>query len=231
MKIIEPSAHRIDTETAREKLAKIFAGYRVCYSAGTEPAIAEPAEMEEFIRRMLSAARPHESPLEHAAFTFFVTCSRSCSHQFVRHRIASFSQQSQRYVKFSDVRVILPEAIRRNEKIMPWFEKHMAGVEKAYARMIELDIPTGDARAILPNCAATQLTVTMNCRELLHFFSERCCFKAQAEIRGIAESMLAQCREVLPSVFEHAGMPCLRSKRCLQPKPCGRKPWENSKGA
>lgn len=226
MTIIEPSAHRIDTETAREKLAKIYAGYRICYSADTEPCVAEPDEMEAFIRRMLSAARPHESPLEHASFTFFITCSRSCSHQFVRHRIASFSQQSQRYVKLGDVRVILPEAIRTNEKIMPWLEKHMAGVEKAYARMLELDIPPEDARAILPNMTATQLTMTMNCRELLHFFEERCCFRAQAEIRSIAHSMLAQCREVLPAVFESAGMPCLKSKRCMQPKACGHKPWE-----
>lgn len=226
MKLIEPSVERIDTETSRDKLARIFAGYRVCYSADTVPVVAEPSEMEDFVRRMLSASRPHESPLEHAAFTFFVTCSRSCSHQFVRHRIASFSQQSQRYVKFSDVRIILPKNITENAVVMPWFAQHMEKVEKAYTRMLARNIPPEDARAILPNCAATQLVVSMNCRELLHFFDERCCFRAQGEIRGLAESMLAQCREAMPAVFENAGMPCLKSKKCVQLKPCGQRPWE-----
>ena len=216
-----------DKDAIEYNIAKIYAGYRRCYS-DEEGNMSAPNldKVEAFIRRMLKAEHPHESPLEHASLTFHVTCSRACSHQLVRHRIASYSQQSQRYVKMDDLPVIVPPSILKDHDAWIDFVTHMTNAEDEYREHVNSGIPAEDARYLLPNATATQLIVTMNFRSLLHFFSERCCNRAQWEIRDIANQMLEQCKQLYPCVFENAGPHCKRIGHCPEHKPCGKQPWK-----
>jgi thymidylate synthase (FAD) len=214
-----------------DNIWKIYAGYRRCYSGsdGVEGADwrANHQQHEAFIRRMLKAEHAHESPLEHASLTFHITCSRACSHQLVRHRVASYSQQSQRYVKMDDLPYILPPAIASNAINRVSFENALEVAENAYRFMTNVGgAGAEDARFILPATVATQLVVTMNFRSLLHFFSERCCNRAQWEIHDIANQMLEQCKQLYPCVFEFAGPHCKRIGHCPEAKPCGKQPWK-----
>jgi len=185
---------------------------RVCYSAGMPAAIVPGTTTDSdilLLRKVLGMG--HESVAEHASFTFAVDgISRACSHQLVRHRVASFSQQSQRYVRTKDANYIIPESISA------------AGYEAAYREFMELQafafydelihagVPAEDARFVLPNAAETKLVMTMNARELRHFFSLRCCSRAQWEIREMAKEMLNACRRIAPALFADAGPGCTR---------------------
>ena len=183
-------------------------------------------------------ASGHESVLEHASFTFAIEgISRACSHQLVRHRMASYSQQSQRYVKASyvDVRFVTPRSISQNTKLIDGVSKPpgqvnyeylqlMRLIGRMYEQMIDAGIPEEDARYILPNACYTNLVVTMNARELRHFFSLRCCERAQWEIKQVAERMLALVREVAPALFEDAGPQCIKLGYCPEKRGCGRYP-------
>lgn len=181
-------------------------------------------DMEGFIRKMVKTG--HESPLEHASLTWHLTCSRACSHQLVRHRIASYSQQSQRYVKVDDLPVIVPPSITADPEAKEGFMLTMQAVEKAYKAIASISkVAVEDARFVLPQSAATQIIVTMNFRSLLHFFNERCCSRAQWEIRDLAGQMLAICKELYPAIFDNAGPKCKRLGRCPEAKPCGERPW------
>lgn len=182
--------------------------------------------METFIRRMLKSEHPHESPLEMASLTWHITCSRACSHQLVRHRIASYSQQSQRYVRMDDLPIIVPPTFTETEQRWTRFAKVMQDLQWDYSNALEAGIPAEDARYLLPNCVATQIVVTMNFRTLLHFFAERCCSRAQWEIRDIAGQMLDICKELYPAIFENAGPKCKRLGHCPEAKPCGKQPWK-----
>lgn len=211
--------------THQDNLTRIYAGYRRCYSdIEGRIEIALPEKREEFICKMIKSG--HESPLEHASLTFHLTCSRSCSHQLVRHRIASYSQQSQRYVKMDDLPYILPPldylTDEEREALHREYREDVAYVEAAYARKIARGAKPEDARGVLPEIAATQVLVTMNFRSLLHFFNERCCGRAQWEIRDIANQMLETCREFYPCVFENAGAKCVKLGHCPEAKPCGK---------
>ena len=226
---VKPKAEILDFATHhQDNLVKIYAGYRRCYSDLEGRAdIALPSTREAFIRKMLKAEHAHESPLEHGSLTFHITCSRACSHQLVRHRIASYSQQSQRYVQMKDMPVIVPPSIAASEEAKEDFMYMMQECENAYHRMAQLDaIAFEDARFALPASVATHILVTMNFRSLLHFFAERTCNRAQWEIRSLAEQMLAQCKEWYPCVFENAGPHCMKLKRCPEAKPCGKQPWK-----
>lgn len=174
----------------------------------------------------------HESVAEHAVFTFQVEgISRACSHQLVRHRLASYSQQSQRYVNMDDFEYVVPASIKNHEKtwdedgktdVDKWFRNTMEALADMYHSLIEEGIPEEDARYILPNACTTNITVSMNARELRHFFSERCCERAQWEIRRLAVRMLEQVRGVAPVLFEDAGPKCQRLGYCPEAKGCGR---------
>lgn len=213
----------------------IFFAARQCYWPGDkagehleELAFSEggatPTEKERLIRSCIRSG--HGSVLEHIQFSFRVKCSRACSHQIVRHRIASFSQQSQRYCQLDDLPVITPDSVAGN-RVAHWiFRVLIRFIEVAYHFFIRHGIPAEDARAILPNCTVTELVMTMNARQLRHFFQLRTCNRAQAEIREIAQTMLAECRELIPSVFETAGPKCLELKKCTEAKPCGKAPWK-----
>lgn len=223
---VKPEAKLIADFDYSGELARIYSGYRRCYSDEEGNVSCLPAEqMEQFIRRMLKAEHAHESPLEHSVMTFHITCSRACSHQLVRHRIASYSQQSQRYVKMGDLPVIVPPSVKADREKELAFVGVASYLEGAYKAFLSQGIPAEDARYLLPNAVATHIVVTMNLRSLRHFFAERCCNRAQWEIRDIANQMLDICKDVCPVVFENVGPHCMKLKRCPEHKPCGKRPW------
>ncbi len=153
----------------------------------------------------------HHSVIEHASFTFAVHgVSRALTHQLVRHRLASYSQQSQRYVDIDDFQPVIPESILDDEHASEIFNDLMEKIQKIYNELKDSDIHKEDARYVLPNATKTNIIITMNARELWHFFSLRCCRRAQWEIRDMADRMLELCKDVSPIIFENAGAPCLR---------------------
>ncbi|MCL2142991.1 MAG: FAD-dependent thymidylate synthase [Methanomassiliicoccaceae archaeon] len=164
----------------------------------------------------------HHSVLEHAVFTFSAEgVSRALTHQLVRHRIASFSQQSQRYVSLKEPTYVIPETISSDPDSLKMYTEMMSSIWETY-RKLNGRVPAEDARYVLPNGCTTNITITMNARELLHFFSLRCCSRAQWEIRDMADRMLMICRDVSPVIFKNAGPPCIRGP-CPEGKlSCGR---------
>lgn len=157
-------------------------------------------------------ANGHESPLEHASFTFAIDgISRACSHQLVRHRLASPNQQSQRYVKaHSELSIVVPESIRNDYHASLTFDQTIETIQAAYTSLIDLGIPPEDARYLLPNATETHMIMTFNARELRHVFSLRCCNRAQDEIRNVAWQMLGLVRPIAPQIFANAGPSCVR---------------------
>ncbi|MBR5883357.1 MAG: FAD-dependent thymidylate synthase [Mailhella sp.] len=225
---VKPRAELVGGHDYVDNIKRIYQGYRRCYSS-EEGRIENTsvAEMEQFIMRMLRTEHAHESPLEHVSLTWHVTCSRACSHQLVRHRIASYSQQSQRYVRMDDLPYIMPPAIASNAINRVSFENALEVAENAYRFMTNVGgAGAEDARFILPATVATQLVVTMNFRSLLHFFAERTCNRAQWEIRDIANQMLEKCQAAYPCVFLNVGPHCMKLKHCPEAKPCGKQPWK-----
>ncbi len=189
----------------------VAAAARLCYSASTiENLMArEQSEQETLLRKILELG--HLSVLEHAVFTFGVEgISRACSHQLVRHRLASFSQQSQRYVSHSDrFEAVTPPSLADAPELASRFEAMLDGIHELYREMIEAGIPAEDARFLLPNAATTKIVITMNARELRHFFLLRCCRRAQWEIQLMAKEMLRQARSIAPMLFAKAGPGCV----------------------
>ena len=205
-------------------------GARVCVSY-------DMSELDEDLKALGHAlASGHESVLEHATFTFAIEgISRACSHQLVRHRMASYSQQSQRYVKMDGFDYVVPESIRTKvgiwwsevdglQSTLEVYDSLMKYIQELYMRMCKAGIPEEDARYFLPNACCTNIVVTMNARELRHFFSLRCCERAQWEIKEVAERMLELVREVAPTLFEDAGPQCKKLGYCPESKGCGRYP-------
>lgn len=204
---VELLYHTPDPERA------IATAARLCYAPVGAAELMETMP-EDRVRSVLSTVikSGHLSTLEHASYTFAVDgVSRALTHQLVRHRIASFNQQSQRYVKFADgVPVVKPGTVAANEEAGRIFDETVDAIEAAYARLLELGIPAEDARYLLPNAAESKIVITMNVRELLHFFSLRCCNRAQWEIREMAHRMLELARPTAPYIFMDAGAGCVR---------------------
>lgn len=185
---------------------------RLCYSPVSIHDLRSKlgaTDINEFLEKIMSLG--HHSVLEHASFTFGMEgVSRVTSHQLVRHRIASFSQQSQRYVSHSEhFTSIMPDSIAENTDARQIFAFMSETVHKAYTQLVEMGIPPEDARYILPNATETKLIMTMNARELLHFFALRCCQRAQWEIREMAVEMLRLVKKVAPVIFREAGPGCI----------------------
>jgi thymidylate synthase (FAD) len=211
-----------------DALALLYAACRQCYSAHAAAdimdaarAAAETDKQVAFVRAVVASG--HESPLEHVSFSFGVEgVSRALTHQLVRHRIASYSQQSQRYVNAEHFDYIEPPSIAADPEAHAVFVRIMEEVRAAYSRLLACARRRGvsgeqanqDARFILPQATETKIVVTMNCRQLLHFFRERCCTRAQWEIRSLAGRMLDVCRRELPAVFENAGAKCEQLGYC-----------------
>jgi len=225
-------------EMSEKAISLIYAACRQCYSEKFAGDIFSNDQVslekkEQFVKNIVASG--HESPLEHVKFTFAIEgVSRALTHQLVRHRIASFSQQSQRYVKEKDFDYIIPPSIERNPEAKNEFEKLMETIQKGYTKLIFLlakDNISGeganqDARFALPQSAETKIVVTMNCRELLHFFQHRLCSRAQWEIRRLANKMLDICKEKLPVVFSGAGAKCVNLEYCPEGEKfsCGKYP-------
>lgn len=188
---------------------------RVCYSSHNAEEIhnnIKDEEVKKLIRFLIKAG--HHSAIEHASFTFVVDkISRVCSHQLVRHRLASYSQQSQRYVKYKkNLDYITPQSIKKSQDLIKKFKDFQEQSFNLYKYFLNNNISSEDARYVLSNAFPTQIVITMNARELLHFFTLRCCERAQWEIREMAYRMLIEVKKVAPTIFEHAGPPCFRGK-------------------
>lgn len=163
----------------------------------------------------------HTSVLEHASFTFRIEgISRACLAQLTRHRLASFDVQSQRYVKLDNPGLVIPETIRKSD-IAQEAENMMRCSMNMYTLLLASGVPAEDARYVTPQAVPTKLIMTMNARELLHFFSLRTCNRAQWEIREMADEMLKICRKRAPEIFGKAGPGCVCGG-CPEKKPCGR---------
>lgn len=198
---------------------------RLCYSPIGAAQLEERISDEQaanLVRRLVSMG--HLSTLEHVTFTFAIEgVSRVLTHQLVRHRIASYSQQSQRYVKEHDFETILPPSIAANAEAQAKFSALMEEIQSLYNEFTEAGIPAEDARYILPNATETKIVCTFNARSLLNFFSLRCCTRAQWEIRALANKMLAECKKVAPVIFENAGPTCVSEGVCHEgAMSCGR---------
>ena len=203
---VELLYHTPDPERA------IATAARLCYAPVGASELMETMPPER-VRSVLSTimGSGHFSTLEHASYTFAVDgVSRALTHQLVRHRIASFNQQSQRYVKFKgEIPVVKPATVADNAETSALFDEAIECVTRAYRTLVEAGVPAEDARYLLPNAAETKIVITMNVRELLHFFELRCCNRAQWEIRDLAWKMLALARPTAPYIFADAGAPCV----------------------
>ena len=174
-------------------------------------------ELKQILDYVLKAG--HTSVIEHTSFTFAISdVSRSLTHQLVRHRIASYAQQSQRYVDFKEPNYVTPPKIAENKKMKKAYEKTMAKIWEEYNKLLSMDIPPEDSRFVLPNAACTNIIVTMNARSLMNFFELRCCLHAQWEIRKLANKMLKEVKKVAPTIFKNAGPACKTKGYCPENK-------------
>lgn len=206
-----------------DPLRTIATAGRVCYSGKDIDAIRFSMTDRERAERQLAII--HGSCFEHASFTFSVEgVSRDCTHQLVRHRLASFSQRSQRYVTETSKEVYTPQTIVDTDEAEFVYLKAIDEAYNTYERLMELGIPKEDARYVLPGATLSTIIVTMNVRELMHFFGLRCCTRAQKEIRDLAWEMLRQCRDVAPEIFEKCGPYCIQKGFCEEHKSCGKAP-------
>lgn len=221
-----------------EPLALIYAAFRQCYHAGYVADMwakllsgeISKEKQAEFVSSIMTSG--HASPIEHVSFTFAISgVSRALTHQLVRHRIASFSQQSQRYVDAVNFEYIMPPSIAAIPEAKERFEKFMEEMIQTYDEVKDIlekagrkDLAKEDARFVLPQACSSSIVVTMNCRSLVNFFEHRCCTRAQWEIRDLARKMLKLTQGTLPEIFRHAGAKCERLGYCPEGEKfcCGR---------
>lgn len=214
----------------------VAAAAKLCYSESGVENILEglnPEKTEKFLNMLMDLG--HESPIEHVSFTFGIEgVSRSLLAQITRHRIASYSVKSQRYVNEGMFTYILPpeiEAVPEAKKVFLetmeqdqkaydeltgiLFQKHFKalteqGIDEKQAKTKAEKAAIEDARFVLPNACETKMVVTMNARSLMNFFHHRCCTRAQWEIRDLANEMLKLVKEVAPTLFKFAGPSCVK---------------------
>ena len=226
----------------------VAASAKLCYSPVSAVSLLDDLDALKtmnFLDKLMDLG--HHSPLEHISFTFAVEgVSRVLTHQLVRHRIASYSQQSQRYVKLEQFEYITPPAISENAEAKAIFEKAMNADQETYHQLVELleasyterylsegmnmqrakaaaeKSAIEDARFVFPNACESKIVVTMNARSLINFFEHRCCNRAQWEIRNLADEMLFLVRRIAPTIFKHSGPKCV-SGPCPEGKmTCGK---------
>ena len=236
-------AHTPDQEKVVATAAKL------CYSSSDISSLIDGLTEEKtagFIEMLASIG--HESVMEHTSFTFGIEgISRACSHQLVRHRIASYSQKSQRYVNENGFEFITPPEIEALPEAKAEFDRAMENLTSSYEKIADIltashrarflsegmdeksatskarKLANEDVRFVLPNACETKIVVTMNVRSLFNFFEHRCCNRAQWEIRAVAEEMLRLCLEVAPHIFAYAGPSCVATGKCPEGKmTCGK---------
>ncbi len=205
---------------------------RLCYSALSIENLEERLTNESIIKLIKKIMKlGHYSVLEHAAFTFAIEgISRVTSHQLVRHRLASFSQQSQRYVKINKegFPYVVPKSIAQDKELAKIFTDTIKELDGIYQLLLDHNIEAEDARYILPQAVTTKMIISANARELLHIFKLRCCNRAQWEIRDVAMNMLREVKKIAPTIFENAGPPCILRPCPEEELSCG-KPWSKNK--
>ena len=189
----------------------VAAAARLCYSDSSIDQLLEKSRLDRQVLLNKILEMGHLSVLEHASFSFGIEgISRACSHQLVRHRLASYSQQSQRYFSHREpIAAVIPPSIAGRPELRDRFDALLAEIHRTYRDFLEAGVPAEDARFVLPNAAETKIVVTMNARELLHFFNLRCCRRAQWEIRLVATEMLRLARRAAPLLFAGAGPGCV----------------------
>jgi len=202
------------------------AAARLCYAPIDATCILDelsPPQAERLLRQVIRSG--HHSVLEHASFTFAISgISRVTSHQLVRHRLASYSQQSQRYVSYDHLEYVTPPAIAGDPALNARYEAAMDAAHALYVALQKAGVAAEDARYVLPNATTTNMVVSMNARELRHLFTLRCCNRAQWEIRALAHAMRRAARAVAPVLFEDAGPACWRGPCPEGPLSCGNPP-------
>ena len=225
---VELLSHTADPEQ------NVVAAIRQCYASVGARELKEKTTEEvknRLIKQVIESG--HTSTLEHATFTFAIDgVSRVTEIHLIRHRIASFSIQSGRYVKRGDAAYRVPPKIRAlgDKKLFEKYLKHLDNTQELYNELMDNGIPAEDARYCQPQSVQVKIVMSMNARELLHFFSIRSCTRAQWEIREIAKQMLDLVKKVAPIIFENAGPPCIAEKMCDQGKlNCGL--WKTIKGS
>lgn len=222
-----------------EKIIAVAA--KMCYSASSFAELANGLtddKVKEFIDMLMGLG--HESPIEHVSFTFAIEgISRACSLQLVRHRIASYSQKSQRYVNEAQFEYVTPPVIKEDESLTNQFDGAMKTIQATYNELRDALIEkyksegmdekdarkkaNEDARFVLPNACTTSIIVTMNIRSLFNFFKRRCCNRAQWEIRAVAKEMYKYCFATAPNIFKYAGPACYTTGSCPEGKmTCGK---------
>lgn len=220
------------TKNGEETIAQ--AG-KLCYSPVGVDEISKKQDeesIEKYVKMLASLG--HLSPIEHISFTFAAEgVSRTLTHQLVRHRLASYSQQSQRYVKLDGFEYIIPPHIKENKEASEIFIKAMEEDQRAYDELAEIltkkhfeglikdgedeksakrkatKMAIEDARYVFPNACETKIVFTMNARTLLHFFNLRSCNRAQWEIRELSDQMLKLVKGIYPNIFAKAGPSCI----------------------
>lgn len=231
---IKPKVKLVQYTPEPEKTVAMAA--KLCYSSvginDIEQGLTEE-KTAKFLDMLMSFG--HQSPIEHVSFTFAIEgVSRTLTHQLVRHRIASYSQQSQRYVREGQFEYIIPPEIENNKEASELFIEAMQSSQNYYDKIAALLVDKHyktfldsgmnekqakqaaekkgieDARFVLPNATETKIIVTMNARTLLNFFNHRCCSRAQWEIRNLADEMLRLVKEVAPILFKNAGPSCVK---------------------
>ena len=221
---------------------------KLCYSSSDIDTLEESLtdeKIQSFLNMLMDLG--HESPVEHVSFTFAIEgISRSCSHQLVRHRIASYSQKSQRYVNESQFEYITPPSVLQDRDVQITYDDIMSRLQKDYDDLRNVlttihqsnlisdgvnpedaykkaqKLANEDARFILPNACETKIVVTMNIRSLYNFFKHRMCNRAQWEINRLAWAMWEECLKVSKTLFKNAGPSCINGK-CPEGKmSCGK---------
>ncbi|OPD18868.1 FAD-dependent thymidylate synthase [Clostridium botulinum] len=208
-----------------EKLIAFAA--KLCYSSSGIEDLQnnlDKEKVDKFLNMLMSYG--HESPIEHVSFTFGIEgVSRSLTHQLVRHRIGSYSQQSQRYVRLDQFEYVIPPSVEKDEEAKKIYIEAMKNCQKSYDDIASIlkekyinnglrDIDAEkkaieDARYVFPNACTSKIIVTMNARSLMNFFRHRCCNRAQWEIRELAEIMLFEVKDVAPTLFKYCGPGCV----------------------
>jgi thymidylate synthase (FAD) len=207
-------------------IKSVFTAARTCYSPSTPTEIwtgdDSRERMHSLIDKVIGAG--HQSVLEHISLTFSIEgISRSCSHQLVRHRIASFSQQSQRHVRVKKGGWVVPPSIENTRSAQRIFQSTLEEMHSCYERLIELGIHPEDARYLLPNAIRTNLVMTMNLRELYTVSEIRLCNRAQWEIRGVFGAIKGELMKFddLRGFANHLQPICYHLGYCPEPKSCG----------
>jgi thymidylate synthase (FAD) len=226
----------------------VAAAAKLCYSPVGADSLMEgltPEKTGKFIKTLMDLG--HESPVEHISFTFAAEgVSRVLTHQLVRHRIASYSQQSQRYVRLDQFEYIIPPSIEAIPEAREKFISAMEADQRSYNELVDIlykkhyerlikegktekqakvsaeKLAIEDSRYVFPNACETKIVFTMNARSLMNFFAHRCCERAQWEIRELATQMLKLVREVAPSLFKNCGPSCLKGSCPEGAMSCGK---------